>query len=491
MREMQRHPDRAARLISQRSIDRCVVLGALGLLGFWQPGPLVAAGPVQAVVKHTAADPLSLARFGSTIAVEGDVAVIGAIGDSTIADCAGAAYVFRRDECGVWTEEQKLLAFDGFQDQLFGSSVAVLDNLILVGAWRDIQNGTESGSVYVYEFDGANWSLDSKIFPLDGSAGDKFGFSVALKLGFGTIRACIGAYLEDDASLESGSVYVFDRIGDGLWEQDGKFQGDDTAMSDSFGWSLDYNGTDIIVGAYLDDDNGNGSGSAYFFRKNLVEEWAQFDKVTASDGGPVDSFGIDVAIDNDIAVVGAHLDDEMGPSAGAAYVFRRIGGAWIEQAKLTAPDGMPDDQLGRRVDVQGDTVIVGAERNSGSHQEMGAVYVFQSVGSQWQFKSKLISPDPDDFEEFGHEVALIDGTALIGAWRDVEVTEFGAVYAFDLSQIDCLGDINLDGVIDTADLGFLIAAFGGASPASDLNEDGIVDTADLGLLIALFGSSCS
>ncbi len=351
MREMQRYPDRAARLISQRFIGQFVVLGTLGLLGFWQPGPLVAAGPVQAVVKHTAADTLDLARFGSTIAVEGDVAVIGAIGDSTIADCAGAAYVFRRDECGVWTEEQKLLAFDGFQDQLFGSSVAVLDNLILVGAWRDIQNGTESGSVYVYEFDGANWSLDSKIFPLDGSAGDKFGFSVALKLGFGTIRACIGAYLEDDASLESGSVYVFDRIGDGLWEQDGKFQGDDTAMSDSFGWSLDYNGTDIIIGAYLDDDNGNGSGSAYFFRKNLVEEWAQFDKVTASDGGPVDSFGIDVAIDNDLAVVGAHLDDEMGPSAGAAYVFRRIGGAWIEQAKLVAPDGMPDDQFGRRVDV--------------------------------------------------------------------------------------------------------------------------------------------
>src|SRR5690606_22384587 len=79
-------------------------------------------------------------------------------------------------------------------------------------------------------------------------------------------------------------------------------------------------------------------GAAYIFvRRSPGGEWVQQARLTASDGEPLDSFGVDVALSGDVAVVGAYMPG--GAKTGAAYVFERSGEVWTEVAKLTASDG--------------------------------------------------------------------------------------------------------------------------------------------------------
>jgi hypothetical protein len=442
----------------------------------------------------TASDTAELARFGDSIAIDGDVAIVGATGDNENGTLSGAVYAFHRGKDGVWAEEQKLLATDGSANDLFGFSVDLLNDLAIVGAYRDNENGSGSGSAYVFlRAPNGVWTQETKLIPLDGSTQDRFGFNVSIGVGFEGIAACVSSYLDDAAGFDSGSAYIFERDLNGVWTETDKFQGSDTEDLDSFGWSVDIDSDSAMIGAYLDDDLGDGAGAVYFFRRDLFGDWAQFQKIMASDGQAVDNFGIDVAIDSPLAVVGAYLDDDNGSEAGAAYVFRFNGSAWVEETKLLAPDGQPGDEFGRHVSIKGSRIVVGAELNDELGSESGAAYVYQFTGGQWVLKNKLGSTSPEDFSEFGHSVGIDGDDVIVGAWREngVAIDDAGAAYVYDTSLLGCLGDLNSDGVVDTADLGLVLSAFGSPDVIADINGDGVVDTADLGLLLGAFGSTCS
>jgi len=464
------------------------------LIGAFTPVLRVLADDGQAAsVRLTPDDPAALARFGEAIAIDGDSALIGATGDDANGVLAGAVYAFRRGPSGIWTEEQKLIPIDGAANELFGFSVDLLSDLAIVGAFRDDENGPASGSAYVFRREpGGTWIQEAKIVPIDGSTQDRFGFSVSIGVGFEGIIACIGSYLDDTTGLDSGSAYIFERDINGNWTESEKIVGNDTEALDSFGWSVDIDGSTAMIGAYLDDDLGGGSGAAYFFRRDLLGEWSQLQKITASDGTAVDNFGIDVAIDEPLAVVGAYLDDDNGSESGSAYVFRFSQGVWVEDAKLIAPDGQPNDEFGRHVAIQGNRVVIGSSLNDEAGSDTGAAYVFEFDGDDWLFRNKLGALTPENFAEFGHAVAIDGLDVMVGAWRETNsaMDGAGAAYHYDLSQIGCPGDLNSDGEVNTSDLGILIGAFGSANQVADLNGDGVVDTSDLGLLIASFGATC-
>jgi hypothetical protein len=160
------------------------------------------------------------------------------------------------------TEVAKLLASDGAADDEFGESVAISGDYAIVGAYRDDDNGTDSGSAYVFERDGSgNWAEVTKLLASDGAADDDFGESVAISGDY----AIVGAPIDDDNGTDSGSAYVFERDGTGNWTEVAKLLASDGATSDYFGTSVAISGDYAIVGAYLDDDNGTDSGSAYIF----------------------------------------------------------------------------------------------------------------------------------------------------------------------------------------------------------------------------------
>jgi hypothetical protein len=162
---------------------------------------------------------------------------------------------------------------------------------------------------------GAGWTQQAKLLASDQSGGDQFGIDVSIS----GDRAIVGAHANDDSGENSGSAYVFRREGD-LWVEEEKLLPDDGAEFDEFGLSVSINGDFALVGADVDDDSGENSGSAYLFHRTEAAGWKQLSKVTSSDGAPFDYFGISVALDDRRAIIGAGGDDDNGADAGAAYV---------------------------------------------------------------------------------------------------------------------------------------------------------------------------
>lgn len=182
----------------------------------------------------------------------------------------------------------------------------------------------------------------AKMTAADGQAGDFFGYSLRISGDY----AVVGAYGDDDNGIDSGSAYVFERDGDG-WIQEAKLTADDGQAGDAFGLSVAISGEYIIVGAYEDDDLGSGAGAAYIFAR-IGGTWIRQAKLTATDGAAGDHFGIAVGIDGEYAIIGAYADDDNGYNSGSAYVFRKGAAGWSgasQAAKLTASDGYGEYDL--------------------------------------------------------------------------------------------------------------------------------------------------
>ncbi len=433
-----------------------------------------AQGSAQQRVKLTASDAAAFDWFGSSVAVSGEVAVIGVRYDDDDGGGSGSAYIFN-SSTGV--ELFKLTASDAAQGDLFGRSVAVSGDRAVVGVFSDDDDGSGSGSAYV--FDSGTGAELFKLTASDAAAGDHLGASVAYSGG----RVVVGADGNDDGGDFSGSAYVFDiSTGAELF----KLTASDAAANDLFGFSVAVSGDRAVIGAYADDDDGDRSGSAYVFDTTTGLELF---KLTASDAAEDDSFGISVSVSGDRAVVGAYKDNNGGGiESGSAYVFDISTG--VELFKLTANDAVGGEQFGRSVAVSGDRIVVGASHdNDGGGIDFGSAYVFD--GSTGEELFKFTPSDAAAGDRFGFAVAVSGERAVIGAHYDDDGgSASGSAYVFSLAA--CPADLNGDGVIDTADLGILIGNFGFNTTADrgDINGDGIVDTADLGLLIAGFGKGC-
>eukprot|EP01043_Picozoa_sp_COSAG02_P069712 COSAG02_NODE_12062_length_1604_cov_64.968771_1_plen_362_part_00 len=310
--------------------------------------------------------------FGSSVAVDGEVLVVGAYKDNNAGgNEAGAVYVFVHDAgSGAWSEAQKLLASDGSQDDVFGWSVAVDGEVLVVGAYGDDNaGGNDAGAVYVFVRDAGSgaWSEAQKLLASDGSQDDFFGWSVAVD---GEVLV-VGAYGDDNAGgNDAGAVYVFVRdAGSGAWSEAQKLLASDGShdgfRGDRFGSSVAVDGEVLVVGAYKDNNaGGNEAGAVYVFVRDAGSgAWSEAQKLLASDGSQDDVFGWSVAVDGEVLVVGAYGDDNAGGNdAGAVYVFVRDAGsgAWSEAQQLLAPDGSQDDFFGWSVAVDGEVLAVGA-----------------------------------------------------------------------------------------------------------------------------------
>ena len=249
-------------------------------------------------VKITASDGAAGDYFGWSVAVGSGRIVVGAWGDGS-----GSAYIYDLDG----NNEVKITASDGAAGDNFGYSVAVGSGKIVVGATGDDDNGTGSGSAYIYDLDGTN---EVKITVSDGATFDSFGSSVAV----GSGRIVVGAYGDDvNSNNDQGTAYIFDLDGNQL----SKITASDGAASDRFGWSVAVGSGRIVIAAHFDDDNGVSSGSAYIYDL----DGNHLSKITASDGALSDYFGWSVAVGSGRIVVGASGDDDNGSSSGSTYIF--------------------------------------------------------------------------------------------------------------------------------------------------------------------------
>jgi len=211
--------------------------------------------------KLTASDGAANDRFGR-LSMEGNHIVIGAEFDDDNGTNSGSAYIFEMPP-GGWvdtTETAKLTALDGSAGDSFGAIVSMNGDYVIVGAYYGDGNEADAGSAYIFKYDGTNWTEQAKLTASDGEAGDFFGYSVSVSGNY----AIVGAVYDDDNGSNSGSAYVFKREGTD-WIEQTKLTASDGSATDYFGISVAVSANHVVVGAYYDDDNGSNSGSAYVF----------------------------------------------------------------------------------------------------------------------------------------------------------------------------------------------------------------------------------
>lgn len=239
--------------------------------------------------------------FGSSVAINGNYAVVGARGDNPKGSGSGSAYVF---DAITGNQLWKLTASDGSPNDEFGLSVSVSGKYALIGAPGDNPKGSSSGSAYL--FDVTTGQQLQKFVPSDGSAFNQFGYSVSID---GNLAVMGSPYNTVRGHSDAGAAYVFDAT---TGAQLLKLTANDAADVDEFGF-VSISGDLVLVGAILDDLN----GSAYLFDANTG---TQLQKFTASDilPGSNAQFGYAVGISDGLSVVGAWAHNN---TAGAAYVF--------------------------------------------------------------------------------------------------------------------------------------------------------------------------
>ena len=221
------------------------------------------------------------------------------------------------------------------------------------------------------------------------------------------------------ATTKLGVTRLEDRVVPAVLPTDGpgmvnKVLADDGAASDYFGFSTAVEGNTLVVGAYLDDDSGNDSGSAYVYGWD-GDSWELEARLTASDAGAEDQFGYSVAIAGDTIVIGANEATENGVKTGSVYVYTRTGGAWTEQAKLTAGESGEHVRFGTDVAIEGDTIVAGAWVQNVTSPIAESVYVFGRTGESWTEQARLFASDAAVGDAFGFSVAVNGGTIVAGA----------------------------------------------------------------------------
>jgi hypothetical protein len=242
--------------------------------------------------------------------------------------------------------------------------------------------------------------------------------------------------------LDKNSLYLFDGAG---WQammflpssiiQPVPRTAIDEPLSRNFGTAVGISGDYAIVGADYDSTGTNyNQGAAYiFFRSG--GSWVQQAKVIATDGATGDRFGYSVAIAGDYAIVGAPYKNS---SQGAAYIFIRSGTTWTQQAKIVATDGAAFDLFGYSVSISGARVLVGSpEDNIGTYSNQGSAYVFFRVSSTWSQQAKLVASDGAAEDKFGNAVSISGNDLLVGAYQAEVGGTFnaGAAYLFYYNAI--------------------------------------------------------
>lgn len=436
---------------------------------------VVHAAPIvqQAYVKAPNSDALD--RMGSSVAIFGNTMVVGApdedgsgVGVNPPADDlltdSGAAYVYVRNGSGVWTFQAYLKASNPDTNDAFGSAVAIYGDTIVVGARTENGSGTGvnpapdnlatfAGAAYVFTRSGTTWSQQAYLKASNSGAFDFFGSSVAVT----EDTIIVGANGEDgsgtgvdpvsdDAASASGAAYVFTRSGS-VWSHQAYLKASNTGADDGFGLSVGLSGDTVIVGAYGEDGSGTGidaasdelaagAGAAYVFKRS-GSDWTQQAYLKAANSGAGDAFGRSVAAVGEMVAVGADgedgsgtgvnpVSDDLALGSGAAYAFIRSGSTWTQQAYIKASNAGGSDSFGEAMSLSGNVLVVGANSEDGINtgvnppdsnglSSAGAAYVFLHSGSTWSQTAYLKASQVGSTDSFGAAVAAAGDTVVIGS----------------------------------------------------------------------------
>lgn len=363
------------------------VFGQMAIVGAYQHGERTGAaylfrdldtarGVVAPSAKFMADVPVDYASFGNAVAIDGDIALIGARAHSN----AGAAYLFRdlRSASGTVTETAILMPTVSVESHSFGASVSLSGDIALVGASGNETPVNGSGAAYVFRNISTASGVvheDAKLKPSAGAFGAQFGQSVSISGNMGLVGA------ELTGSDVQGSAYLFRNLdtASGTITESAQLIASTGVRYDSLGRSVSLSGNTALVGAPSVDRNGFDTGEVYLYRdldtvSGLVTESA---RLQASDGGPYDAFGSAVSLQGSVGLVGASTYSLDARNPGAAYLFLNLDaatGVVTEDVKLSPSDGELRDVFGCAVSLDDDLFVIGARAAKGSVPGSGKAY---------------------------------------------------------------------------------------------------------------------
>jgi hypothetical protein len=382
-------------------------------------------------------------NFGETVGIDGDHVMVGAThyGPQELSiNHLGAVYTYEAPSTGwVDTAETALninpIRLHAAQNK-FGYSVDIDGDYAVISSFG-FSNYMGRASVYYYN--GTNWILQAHLFASDSTTTMNYGATVSISGDY----IVIGAPKSETTNIPQGAVYLYQKPTNG-WvnaTETAKLIASDGATDDYFGVSVSISGDDLVVGANRTDDLGNNSGSAYIFTKPTTG-WisgTETAKLLPSDGATSNTFGTKVDIDGASIVVGSPIFFGFGASlsSGAAYVFVKPITGWLnmtETAKLIASDGTPGDYFGNSISIHGDDIAIGAAKNNQNGPSTGAVYLFSKPISGWNNtieNAKLTAVNPTVIHQFGTSVALFENQVVVGTpYLDDLGAESGGIYTF-------------------------------------------------------------
>lgn len=372
--------------------------------------------------------------FGTALALDGDLALVGAPGAATVAgSMVGAAYLFQRTASG-WTEIAELHASDGAAGDRFGIAVALEGDTAVVSAFTANATAPASGALYVFERSGGTWTETQKLVGVGADSGEGLGWSLALQ-GNTLIAGAVDDH-HSGGAFNGGAAYFFERTPTGFVQRQRLIAGDGEAF-DYFGRAVALDGNTLVVGAYSDNHAfGANGGSAYVFRRSGAN-FALTQKLIPADNGSNDNFGWALDLRGGELAVGAVGDTINGGfEAGSAYVFVDSAAGFVQQQKLVQPGATQYARFGSSLALRGSGLLVGA---SGASSAVGPYegnsFLFQRAGGPFTFVLPLRSTALDQGASFGEQVAWDGELALVGAPGDdtrLAGQNTGAVYAYRL-----------------------------------------------------------
>jgi hypothetical protein len=439
-------------------------------------------------------------QYGASVAVLDDWLFVGAPMDDQLGTDAGAVNVFQIDG-GMYEFRQKLLASGGVGAARFGFSVAADGDVLLIGAETDGEvsqsNPNAWGAAYVFRLQGNAWVQQQKLFAFDAGQARQFGWAVTT---LGNVAVVGARQVVNDGVNSKGAAYIY-RFNGTNWLQEQRLTSDVPSQLDLFGTALALTPDTLLIGSPGNDDLSTNAGTVFVFAHNGVQ-WMQQTKLYALDGFGGDQFGTQIAFNDGHALVAAPMHDAVAANSGAVYAFAWDGSQWITGNKLFPPNGAGGDQFGLALSIRGASALIGSpNRNHNTGQftyfQAGAAYVYRLSVGLWQAERMLATtqeantfgygpaycwlygPQPTtgwpqslNFVRLGLSSAVsplgfISGSSLVRSkcWEATGIDTTGAVYLFadQFSFPDC----NLNGIPDECD------------PAIDCNGNYVPDSCEV------------
>ncbi len=311
--------------------------------------------------------PSGNAQFGRSVSLSNDTIAIGAFGADNGVNNSGLVYVYVFDGAN-WNLQQTLSQSDIDDSDRFGVSVSLENDLLLVGADENTMN---NGSAYIFERSGSAWTQIQKLTASDGLLNDRFGSTVSMHGNY----IAINAYREDSLVTDSGAVYVFENV-NGTWMEIQKLKDSTPATFDNFGIALDINEDFIIIGQPGHDNGASENAGLVSIYENINGTWALSDEILPSNTASFDAFGSDVNLENRTLFIGAANNDINGPNFGMTYIYTYKNGAWVEDQFFQSSDADADDDFGRRIIAKDRTAIIsGLLEDPRGITDQGSIYI--------------------------------------------------------------------------------------------------------------------